>query len=500
MLKEMRSERTPGALDAMSEQADASKIVRTLSLLIRLPGLSGMLSSIEDCGTCGINHIELGVDEYLGREHPNRCLKGRMVSKFVSETIKKGVASFGIEEDQVRGALKDPYTRRGLMSVIKGLGKFGVKEPFTPGAPFLVVWNLTNSCNLKCAHCYQNAKNALADELTTEEKLKVVDELDKEGVVAIAFSGGEPLMARDFFTVAEHAYRKGMAVSVATNGTLVTPQVAKRMKDCGVCYVDVSLDGASSDVHDAFRGIPGLYEKTIQGIRNLVSAGIDTCIATTAVSTNYQQIPKIIDIAKELGVKRFMMFNFIPSGRGATMTDRDISPMQREELLKYLYNTTQSTNVTALCTAPQFSRVSLQMSHESGKNLVSPTHFAAIPMPGKLAELSRFIGGCGAGRMYCAIQPNGAVTPCVFMPTLVLGNLRQQPFGEIWASNGILTDLRDRTRLKGACKNCEYRSVCGGCRARAYGYYGDLLASDPGCVLIGQELKEPSMEAIYSTI
>jgi radical SAM protein with 4Fe4S-binding SPASM domain len=499
-LSDIKNTRSTDALEAMAAHADASKIVKSLSLLAHMPGLNGMLSSMEDCETCGINHIELGIEEYLGHERSNRCLKGKMVSKLVAEALRKGIAAFGVEDAQVREALKDPYTRRGLLSVLKGIGKFGIKEPFTPGAPFLVVWNLTNSCNLKCAHCYQNANRALADELTTEEKLKVIDDLCREGVVAIAFSGGEPLMARDFYTVAEYAYKKGMAVSVATNGTLVTEQVAKRMKECGVCYVDVSLDGASASTHDAFRGISGLYERTLQGIRNLVSAGIDTCVATTAVNTNYHEIPRIVDIAKQLGVKRFMVFNFIPSGRGANITASDLSPMQREGLLKYLYNTTQSTNITALCTAPQFSRVSLQMSHESGKNLVSPTHFAAVPMPGKLAELSRFIGGCGAGRMYCAIQPNGAVTPCVFMPTLVLGSLKNQSFGDIWSSHAVLADLRDRARLKGACKNCEYRSVCGGCRARAYGYYGDLLASDPGCILIAQELNQHSMEAIYSAI
>ena len=390
----------------------------------------------------------------------------------------------------MKEALQTPYFRRGLLNVLDGIAQYGVTKPQRLSAPFLVVWNYTNACNLKCRHCYQNAERPTPDELSTEERLKVLDQLKRAHVASIAFSGGEPLMRGDFFQVAEHAAQKGIHVSVATNGTLMTKQAVRKLKAAGIRYAEVSLDGATAETHDTFRGVPGSFGRTVEGIKNLVEEDVYTCIATTATKYNLYEVPSIVELAKTLRVKRVIVFNFIPTGRGQAILDMDLSPAQRERLLEYLYGELVKGDVEALCTAPQYARVCLQRSITDNRDRLTPTHFVSADLHGQTRHLAEFIGGCGAGRMYCAIQPNGLVTPCVFMP-ITIGDLRKESLVSIWKRSGVLDDLSHRERLKGRCGRCQYRYICGGCRARAYAYYQDYLAPDPGCI---RELEEPSLE------
>ncbi|MFQ6075774.1 MAG: radical SAM protein [Candidatus Bathyarchaeia archaeon] len=399
-----------------------------------------------------------------------------------------GCRTFGVGRNQTREAMRISYFKKGLLNVLEGIGKYGVTRPQRVVAPFLVVWNYTNACNLKCKHCYQRADKPTPDELSTEERLKIIDHLDKANVSVVAFSGGEPLMRRDFFEVAAYAAEKGLYVSVATNGTLLTKRVVEQLKRAGVAYIEISLDGASREIHESFRGVRDCFDKTIQGIRNSVEGGLYTCIATTATKHTLYEIPEIVDLAKKLSVRRVIVFNFIPTGRGENITNLDLSPTQREKLLKYLYSELVKGEVETLCTAPQYSRVCLQQSLINKRDILSPTHFAAYDLHGQTKQLADFLGGCGAGRLYCAIQPNGLVTPCVFMP-IVVGDFRKQSLKEIWLSSKVMNDLRNRNKLEGRCGHCEYKYVCGGCRARAYAYYRDYLAPDPGCI---RELEEPS--------
>ncbi|MEM3521707.1 MAG: SPASM domain-containing protein, partial [Candidatus Bathyarchaeia archaeon] len=235
-------------------------------------------------------------------------------------------------------------------------------------------------------------------------------------------------------------------------------------------------------------GVKGCFNKTIQGIKNLVENKIFTCIAATATKFNFYEIPDIIKLAKSLKVKRVIVFNFIPTGRGEDIINSDLSPKEREDLLIYLYNELLNGEIEVLSTAPQYARVCLQQSLLKQTNVISPTHFASANLHGQTKALTDFIGGCGAGRLYCAIQPNGLVTPCVFMP-IVVGDLRKEKLQDIWLKSKVMDELRDREKLKGRCDKCEYKYVCGGCRARAYAYYQDYLAPDPGCI---RELEESS--------
>ena len=300
------------------------------------------------------------------------------------------------------------------------------------------------------------------------------------GVTILAFSGGEPLMHRDIYTITRAAADHGMYVAMATNGTLITRAVADKLKDSGVEYLQISLDGAHPETHDSFRATPGSFIHAIRGIRNAVKRNFFVNVSTTVTKLNYKEAPQIIDLCEQLGVDWFMFYNFIPTGRGNDIIDFDLSPHEREELLRTLYQKNKESSVNLLSTAPQFARIAVETEHCS-ETAIIPTHFYNVPTKGVIEQLTEFIGGCGAGRFYFAVKPSGDLQPCVFFP-LKLGNIMTVDLEQMWCSNPILKELRDKDLLKDHCKSCKYRYNCGGCRARAYAYFNDHLAPDPGCI------------------
>ena len=367
--------------------------------------------------------------------------------------------------------------RRVTINLAKSIAQYGATRPQVFAGPLLVVWNFTNRCNLKCRHCYQNAGQA-SREMNLEERLAVIEELDKNFVPTLAFAGGEPLVDPAFFPVAERAASKEIYLSVATNGVLLTEDMCKRLKDSGIGYVEVSLDSSFPEYHDFFRGIPGLWKKTVEGIENAVKAGLMVGLAPTVTRDNLNDLRNLYKLAQDLGVHRFYAFNFIPTGRGKTIEERDLSPEEREEMLEVLYDCLMEKKMAVFSTSPQFGRKCLE---KDPQDLVITGHYSVSE--GALARVAaEYIGGCGAGRAYCAIQPDGTVTPCVFMP-IPVGHLKGESFEAIWSGSSVMQELRDRKHYKAHCGICEYRSVCGGCRARAYAYFSDYLGPDPGCKL-----------------
>ena len=430
----------------------------------------------------GETELEEALRKYAGEDIKVK----RWIYLAVSKTFQKLAEKFGVSEESLKESLRKPIVRRGIVNILEGISYFGVQEPQTTAAPFLVVWNFTRMCNLRCKHCYENAgPKPDLDELTTEEAKRIIDEFKREGVVAIAFSGGEPLMRRDFFEIAKHASDRDFYVSVATNGTLITPEVAKKLKEAGVQYVEVSLDGFEK-THDEFRGIEGSWRRSVKGIKNAIAAGLDVGVATTITKYNLKEISEFLDfLEREIHPRRFIHFNFIPTGRGKDIIEADLSPREREELLDFLYQKLVDPNfkMDVLSTAPQYAVTSLTFFDRFGGPVVA-THFinqrAAEMLKGKAKALAPFIGGCGAGRLYIALEPNGDVKPCVFIP-IVVGNLREKSLREIWLSSPVFKKIRERKNFKEGCKSCPYLNICGGCRARAYGYFGDLQGPDPGC-------------------
>lgn len=394
--------------------------------------------------------------------------------------IELGRILFNVDKSVMKDYFGQQVNRRGLSNIVKSVAEYGVTKPQKLHAPFLAVWNFTNACNLRCKHCYQSAGKLSPDELTLEEKLEVVDQLAENDVVAIAFSGGEAILHYDFWEVAQHVLDKGLYLSLATNGTLLTTDVVKRLKSVGVEYFEISLDSITPTKHDEFRGVNGAWDRTIAGIKNVVAEDGYSCIATTLTNENYTELDDLIALSKNLGVNRSLIFNFIPVGRGTEIINMDLSPEQREMAMQkmYEYFTRRTEGFEVLTTAPQFSRVCLMNSKGGAMSLA---HVGAAGFSDKVGALAEFIGGCGAGRLYCAIQPNGIVTPCVFMP-IEVGDLRTESFIDIWQNSGVMQSLRERRDLKGRCGACSYRNICGGCRARAYAYFNDIKAPDIGCI------------------
>ena len=413
---------------------------------------------------------------YTNQHHLKLTTKMRLFPFYLF--LELGRVILNQTKEETKEKLSNPFFQHGIALTMRSVGAYGMTKPQIFAAPPIIVWNFTNMCNLKCKHCYQDAGKKLPQELTLAKRLKIVEELAYEDVFSIAYSGGEPLMDRDLWKVIEKGVECNLYQSIATNGTLVSADVAKKMANVGINYVEISLDSTKPDVHDRFRGVSGFWGKAVRGIENAVAQGSFTVgVASTITQVNFGELEQLIQFSKNIGADRFYAFNFIPTGRGKRMVDMDLTPEQREEMLNILYGHYEKGDIVCMTTSPQFARVCMMRGN---LNKVPTSHYTFAK--GKKAKImAEFVGGCGVGRAYCSIQPDGIVTPCVFMP-IPVGDLKRQRFTEIWSDSPILKELRTREDLEGHCRICEYMAVCGGCRARAYGYFGNYKAPDPGCL------------------
>jgi radical SAM protein with 4Fe4S-binding SPASM domain len=454
--------------------------------IVSMPMTKKMLKlSLKKCPVCGRTVLEAALDDYGGKTD-HKCGKcSGLYSQIIAFWIEFLRRALGFKRAKVEKLLTDPYARNAVINLVESFAYFGIKKPMSLVAPFLVVWDFTHKCNLRCKHCYSNSGEPDEGELTTQQALNVVDQLADAHVTALAFSGGEPLTRKDFFEVARHASDRGLYVSLASNGTLLTKENVQKLKEAKVNYIDISIDGATAKTHDEFRGVPGAFDRAIVGLKNCVEADICACIATTVGKNNMAELPAIIDLAEQFEVERFTYFNFIPAGRGKDYADQDLSPQEREDVMRYLLNRMSGgCKTTILATAPQLARVAAQCQGPSGSGEVTMAlaHMQTVKVTKKAVPLGEFIGGCGAGRLYCAISPQGDVRPCVFLPVDV-GNLKTRSFKDIWLNAPLFNAFRNRANLKGSCAVCDYKYICGGCRARSAAYHdGDTLNGDPGCL------------------
>ena len=357
---------------------------------------------------------------------------------------------------------------------------------------YSISWNLTQRCNLLCAHCYMSAFSGAdaSQELTTDECRRVIDEIAKVNPnVFLILTGGEPLLRKDLFDIAAHAAENEFTVVLGTNGVLLREKQARLMRQHGIQGASISLDSTDPAKHDGFRHMLGAYQGAIRATEALRAEGLDFSIHTSVTSWNVAEIPAMIDLARSLGARVLNLFFLVRTGRGQNLTD--ITPDQYEDLLTYLARV-QGVGNGEGCGPAQapliFDRPEDPWTVPAGRSgdliirAKCAPHFRRIiytldPTSPLLKNYAH--GSCPAGKHYCRIMPEGDITPCPYMPVSV-GNLRQEPFSAIWQGARVLNDLRD-PQLGGRCGACEFSKICGGCRCRAYATYGDYLAEDPGC-------------------
>ncbi len=373
-------------------------------------------------------------------------------------------------------------TVRGLVITARSLGTHGLTLPQRFTSPLFCVWNFTNRCNLKCRHCYQDSEHRrLDDELTLAEKLDVVDQLGRMYVPMLALAGGEPTICADMLPVLRRAQQHQIHTTIATNGVMITASLAAELADAGVKYVEISLDSVDPARHDAFRGVDGMWRRAVRGMENVVATeGLRLGVAMCVHQGNVGEVRDMLEFAIDMGAGAFAHFNFIPVGRGLEMVNGDLTPAQRERLLELLNEYMQSGRIGVISTAPQYGRVCLaRASVAHGKAACS---HAGSGSGTKARVVAKYLGGCGAGRTYICLEPGGNVTPCVYMPQRVMGNVRQTPIDEIFRNSIFYDVLNDRDHRLGHCEACAFKNYCGGCRARADAYYGHIHAADPGCI------------------
>lgn len=343
----------------------------------------------------------------------------------------------------------------------------------------VVMWNITRDCNLRCKHCYIKAKpGAHPDEWTLEEGIRFIDEMAELEIPMLIVTGGEPLASEYFYPFAFHAKEKGVRMVISTNGTMITPERAQLLKEAGIRYVGVSLDAASAEKHDAFRGVEGSFDAALQGVQNAMDAGLKTGLRITIHKDNWQEVPDLLDLAVEMGVPRFCLYHLVPTGRGENIAEWDITPKQRTEVLRQLYDKAielRDKEIEILTTdSPMDGVYILERLKEEDPDRVDQVR--------QLLEIS---GGCSIGNKVANVDYLGNVNPCHFTPQKTVGNVREQPFNEIWNKqpSEILIELRrQKEKLEGKCGICDYKDVCGGCRQKAWFFNGDFFQEDPTCI------------------
>ncbi len=342
----------------------------------------------------------------------------------------------------------------------------------------VVVWNVTRRCNLKCEHCYIDASSEGKDEMSLDDFRKAFKDVAAAHVPLIIFSGGEPLIRKDFFEILGLAKDSGLKAVISTNGTLITPKVAQSLAEQGVRYVGVSLDAASPELHDKFRGVKGSWKKALAGVRNARDAGIRTGFRITLTKDNYREVPALLELALKENVSRFCIYHLVPTGRGTSIAARDLTKKQREWVLSFLYEKAielRDKEIEILTTDSPMDGVYIleRLKREN---------------PGAYENARKLLSigsGCTIGSKIANIDYRGDVIPCHFVPEIVVGNIRKDSFVDIWSKNSCqaLTELREvHTRLKGKCGRCDYLDVCRGCRKKAEFSSGDWAGEDPACI------------------
>ena len=341
----------------------------------------------------------------------------------------------------------------------------------------LVAWELTRSCNLFCAHCRGSATpDTYHYELTTVECFRLVDQILEVGRPIIILTGGEPLIRPDVLEIARYASNRGLRVVMGTNGTLITEEIASQLKEVPVSRLGISLDFPVAELQDDFRGQAGAFDAVMKGIANAQRVGVDIQINSTITRLNVDYLDELLALALEVGAVAFHPFMLVPTGRGKGLESEELSPERYEQTLHWIYDKQVELGDRIFfkpTDAPHYLRV---MKQRQKQERLLNREVATGHNP-----VNTITRGCLAGIGFCFVSYQGKVKGCGYL-NLEVGDIRKERFAQIWADSPLFRRLRDLSNLKGKCSVCEYKRICGGCRARAYEATGDCLEAEPYCI------------------
>ncbi len=341
----------------------------------------------------------------------------------------------------------------------------------------LVAWELTRSCNLFCAHCRGSAApSSYEGELSTEECFHLIDQILEVGRPIIILTGGEPLARPDVLQIARYAVNKGLRVVMGTNGTLITEEMAAKLKEVPISRLGISLDFPVAELQDDFRGRTGAFSAAMTGIVNARQAGIEVQINSTITRLNVNYLDDLLALALEVGAVAFHPFMLVPTGRGKGLESVELPPEQYEQTLHWIYDKQVELGDRMFfkpTDAPHYLRVVKQRQKQDQQVKPEPT--------GGHHPANAITRGCLAGIGFCFVSHRGKLKGCGYLD-VEAGDIRKESFGQVWSNSALFLKLRDLSNLKGKCGVCEYKRICGGCRARAYEATGDYLEAEPYCI------------------
>jgi len=353
----------------------------------------------------------------------------------------------------------------------------------------VVVWNVTRACNLKCVHCYAHAtEGSTSDELSTAEGRTMIDDLAAFGAPVLLFSGGEPLVRKDMPELAAYAVEKGMRAVISTNGTLISQKIAQTLKQIGLSYVGISLDGLEP-VNDHFRGVNGAFKKALQGIQNCQEAGIKVGLRFTINKRNVQEIPGIFDLLEKMEIPRVCFYHLVYAGRGSQLVADDLTHDETRAAVDLIIDRTQALHARGIS-----KEVLTVDNHADGPYLYMRMLKEDPQRAAEVLELLQMNEGNNSGRGIGCVSWDGNVYADQFWRHHSFGNVRQRPFSEIWTQpeDPLLLQLKEKKKyVQGRCAGCRWLDICGGnFRVRAEALTGDVWAPDPACYLTDEEIAQ----------
>ncbi len=367
---------------------------------------------------------------------------------------------------------------------------FGQGLKGEPETPVIVSFAVTKACNLRCLHCHVDAKEALDHELKTKETIRVIEGMAALGTKAMIFSGGEPLLRKEFVkTLARHCVDIGIIPAMLSNGVLLNQQTAFELKEAGIMAVGIPIDSVFPEKHDKLRNVQGSFDKAVNAIKTCLNADLKVIVTTMALKDTFSEMQARLNFISSLGVDEVAVYDLVPVGRGRNVIDMAMTAEQRSSLIRHLEQMQEDHEMV----------FSMSGGQPLYPEIVSQIHKSNGTKPKDLLLKEFWVHssvGCHAGIAYFSLRPNGDVYPCTFLPIKV-GNVRENSIVDIWRNSQVLKQLRSRQSLRGDCGKCSFKNTCGGCRGRAYACTGDYLESDPICIkdlMINEGVYPPMIE------